>query len=252
MAGSIGDLPDAYLNRYSFEGLDVPGDIKRWAQLAGSKYADLRGRVLSAPNQKDGSIEVLMRIDTQLVKSAELDKKTKNLLERIVRMIDTGQQLTCSMGANVAYSVCSTCGNEARFANEYCEHLKPMRKGSLTIVPANQIRDLLSKDLLRPEWLTHTIASKHDIHEVLAGMSNKGVAVRNIELNHKVSFFELSVVATPAYPDAIALEKFARKQDESHPNYIKRLAREFSNEDVLMLYTELQDRGLIATACTVA
>ena len=42
MAGSIGDLPDAYLNRYSFEGLDVPSGTTRWAQLSGSKYSDLR------------------------------------------------------------------------------------------------------------------------------------------------------------------------------------------------------------------
>lgn len=34
---------------------------------------------------------------------------------------------TVSMGCNIEYSVCSICGNEARFASEYCTHVQ--RKG---------------------------------------------------------------------------------------------------------------------------
>lgn len=255
LKGSIGDLPDAYLNRFSFEGVTLPSEFAnnvRWEQLPGKKYADLRSQVISLPNQRDGSIEVLMRIDTKLVKSAAVEVKTRQLLERIVRMIDTGQKLTCSMGANVQESRCSTCGNLAQFAYQYCEHLKPTRKGGLTIVPANQIRDLLDKDFLRPEWIKHTVASKFDQEEIIKGASNKGVAVRNVELNHGVSFFELSVVATPAYADAIALEKLARMQTEDRSEYMKRLASVFTNEELLDVYEELKRRELVSSVCQVA
>lgn len=254
LSGSIGDLPDAYLNRYVYSGVELPKEFSKgkvtWQDLSGKKYADLRSKILSLPNQKDGSIEVLMRIDTNLVKSSQVESKTKKLLERIVRMIDTGQKLTCSMGANVMYSVCSSCGNLARFSNEYCEHLQH-RKGSLSIVPANQIRDLLDKDLLRPEWLRHTIASSFDVQEILKGTSNKGVAARNIEINHELSFFELSVVATPAYPDAVMIEKLARKQTESKKEYLERISRELGEDAVLELYSFLQERGLIGNSCSV-
>lgn len=258
LKGSIGDLPDAYLNRFVYEGLNIPSELNvpadklRWSQLPGKKYADFRAKALALPNQRDGSIEVLMRIDTKLVKSAAVEPKTRLLLERIIRMIDTGQRLTCSMGANVMESKCSSCGNTAKFAYEYCEHMKSNRKGGLTIVPANQIRDLLDQDVLRPEWLRHTIASKFDQEEIIKGASNKGVAVRNIELNHGVSFFELSVVATPAYADAIALEKLARRQTENKDEYMKRLASVMTNEELLDVYDELKARELVSSVCQVS
>ncbi|MFA5396579.1 MAG: hypothetical protein WC346_11285, partial [Methanogenium sp.] len=133
-----------------------------------------------------------------------------------------------------------------------CEHLKPTRKGGLSIVSANQVRDLLDKDYLRPEWLKHLVTSSFDVQEILKGASNKGIAVRNVELNHGVSFFELSVVATPAYPDAIVLEKLARQQTETSPEWIKRLASTFTNDEALDLYAELQKRGLISNLCQVS
>ena len=248
LAGSIGDLPDAYLNSFELGGLTAS---KLWKELDGSKNASLRQQILALPNQRDGAIEVMMRIDTKLIKSAEVKPKVRQLLDRIVRMIDTGQQLTCSMGANIAYSVCSTCGNEARFSNQYCIHLKPTHKGGITIAKANDLRDLLDKDLLRPEWLSHTVASKFDVNEILTGSSNKGIACRNVEINHEVSFFELSVVAMPAYAEAIVLEKLARKQDETHREHLRRLASEFGDDEVLELYAILQDRGLIGNSCMV-
>ena len=247
IAGSIGDLPDAFLRNFIY-----PSDltVSKWEELAGKDKGSTRLKVLGMPNQQDGSIEVLMRIDTNLVKSAQVNSTTKRLLERIVRMIDTGQQITCSMGSNVAFSNCSSCGNRAQFSNEYCNCLKH-RKGALSIVPANQIRDLLDKDVLREEWLKHTIANKFDINEIVNGSSNKSVASRNIELNHKLSFFELSIVGVPAYPDAKMLEKLARKSDETHKEHLRRLTAEFSNEDVLDIYEILQERGLISSQCTI-
>jgi hypothetical protein len=65
-AGAIGDLPDAYLNRFIY-----PDDVeeKNWEKLSTRKFDDKRASILSMPGQKDGAIEVLMRIDTQLDRS---------------------------------------------------------------------------------------------------------------------------------------------------------------------------------------
>jgi hypothetical protein len=247
-AGSIGDLPDAYLNRFNY-----PEDVKekKWSNLDGKDNHSKRTAILSTPDQKSGDIEVLMRIDTELVKSAAVNKKTKQLLERIVRMIDTGQQLTCSMGANVEYSRCSSCGNLARFATEYCEHLKPTRKGGIAIVYANDVRDMLDKDFLRPEWLKHIVASKYDVDEILKGSSNKGIAMRNAEINHVVSFFELSVVAVPAYPEAKMLEKLARKHDGDYDAYLKNIRNDIGDDVLLDIYSMMQKDEVISSMCEV-
>jgi len=245
--GSIGDLPDAYLNRFNY-----PDTInnKKWAALLDKKFDEQRISILKMPGQKLGDIEVLMRIDTTLSKNSSLDKKTQQALERIVRMIDTGQTLTCSMGTNVQYSVCSACGNTARFSSDYCDHLTK-RKGALTVVTSNELRDLLIAGTLRPEWLKHIVSSKYDVKDILEGISNRGIPVKNGEINHKLSFFELSIVAVPAYPEALMLEKLARKQDEEHKDYIKRMAAEFGEDAILDLYSYLQSQGKISSMCEV-
>ncbi|MFA5398665.1 MAG: hypothetical protein WC346_21805 [Methanogenium sp.] len=245
--GSIGDLPDAYLNRFVY-----PEGISGWKDLDGSKFAKQRQEILDTPNQKDGSIEVLMKIDTSLLhKKSVIEPKTLRGLERLVRMIDSGQRISCSMGTNVQYSTCSTCGNEAKFASDYCDHLTRGRKGALTIVTANQVRDLLDKDKLRPEWLKHVVASQYDIDEILKGSSNKGVAVINGEINHKLSFFELSVVGTPAYEIADALEKIASKVEGDYEQYLKQVRAELGDNVLVDLYSLLQQDGIISTGCEV-
>jgi hypothetical protein len=150
---------------------------------------------------------------------------------------------------NIQYSVCSTCGNTSHFSSQYCNHLKPGHKGGLTIVSANDIRDLLDKELLRPEWLKHLVASKFDVDEVLRGSSRKGVAVRNAEINHKTSFFELSVVATPAFFRADQLEKLARAQTEDRKEYLARIRREVGDDALLEIYPLLQEEGRISSLC---
>lgn len=246
--GSIGDLPDAFLNRFNYSD-DVKE--KRWASLSNKSKDDLRKRILEAKDQTLGDIEVLMRIDTQLVKSASHDSKTKQLLDRIIRMIDTGQQITCSMGCNVSYSACSVCPTTAKYSADYCSHLKPGNKGKLSSVPANQIRDMLDSEHLRPEWLPHIISSQRDLHEVLNGQSNRYVIARNLEINHELSFFELSVVASPAFKDAIVLEKYARKQDEGRDEYLRRLYKELGRDNVLDMYDLLIREGDISSACSL-
>jgi hypothetical protein len=252
IAGSIGDLPDAYLNKLTY-----PDEYKnyKWTDLVLSKdLAPIRAQILQMPMQKDGSIEVLMRIDTKLVNSAKVKRDVKSALARLIRMIDTGQQLTCSMGTNVSYSVCSACGNEARFATDYCDHLSQFKKGGLTIVTANQIRDLLDREKLRPEWLKWICANKFDAKEILSGLSNKGIAVRNGEINHILSFFELSVVGTPAFPEAILLEKYAKQaQYTSDYAYYKQQIRKQLGDDLLLdLYSDLKQDGLISSSCGIS
>jgi len=249
--GSIGDLPDAYLNKFNY-----PDDMtdKKWASLLDKKFDDKRLSILSTPNQKLGDIEVLMRIDTTLVTNSSLDKKTKQTLERIIRMIDTGQTLTCSMGTNVQYSACSACGNIARFSSDYCDHLTK-RKGALTVATSNELRDLLIAGTLRPEWLKHIVSSKYDAKDIIGGISNRGIPVKNGEINHKLSFFELSIVAIPAFPEALMLEKLAKIAKQTNGDreaYLEMIRKEVGDENLLDLYSILQKAGKISTMCEVS
>jgi hypothetical protein len=165
-------------------------------------------RVLNSPNQRDGSIEVLMRIDMEMAKRAMKHPQIGNMVKNIMRAIDTGQHLACSMGTDVQYSHCSVCGNEARFANEYCRDLMFKKNGTCSI-PANQMRDLLDSGRQRVEWVRHMMPREADFHELINGSSNRPILVKVAELNHELSFFELSVVARPAYPRGVELEKIA-------------------------------------------
>lgn len=248
LAGSIGDLPDAFLNKFIYPREFTAAN--NWIQLLGTKNDSLRARLLEYPMQKDGSIEVLMRINTDLIKSAEVIKSVKNALDRLVKMIDSGMKLFCSMGTNVMYSDCTVCGNRVEFSNQYCNHLKTGSKGGLFIVSANQVRDLLDAEKLRPEWLKHLITSARDVDEVLNGISNRGLSIKASEMNHELSFFELSVVGAPAYVKGEQLEKIAtRQQDEGKREYLRRMASEFGKDNILELYSFLQEEGVISNAC---
>ena len=261
--GSIGDLPDSFLNSFlwpeesylsvtsNLRDKAIPGKIIRWSDLLSRKYDDIRQKILMAPNQRDGSIEVLMRIDRTLVKSGNLLPDVKAALERIIRTIDTGGRLSCSMGANVDYSDCSTCGNRSYFSEQYCDHIRS-RKGSIQIVRANDVRDLLDKEILRPEWLKHTVVGSFDINEILNGIGNKGVAVRNVELNHGTSFFELSVVGRPAFLRGEQLEKVARQQTESKDEWLSRIRKELGDDTIMDIYDLLQKEGKISQGCEIS
>ena len=246
--GSIGDLPDAYLNRFI-----LPEDMKGkdWNDLDGIKFASKRQEILEIPNQKDGAIEVLMRIDASLLHQNILEPKTQRGLRDIIHAIDTGRKLYCSMGTNIAYSYCSIDGNRAAFSSDYCEHLKKGRKNGLVVVAANQVRDLLDKDILRPEWLKHIVASKFDVGEILKGDSNKGIAMRAIEINHKLSFFELSVVGTPAYEQADALEKVASQVDGDYLEYLKQQRKILGDNVLVDLWGMMQKDGVISQSCSI-
>jgi len=245
--GSIGDLPDAYLNKFIYpeEMLD-----KQWKNLLGVSNFEKRSKILSLPNQRDGAVEVLMRIDSSLINNSNIDSKVRSSLKDIISAIDRGLILTCSMGTNCATSICSVCGNEAAFASDYCSHLK-FRKGSLQIVNANDLRDLLNKDILRPEWLPHIVASSFDNSEILKGISNKGVAVKVGEINKGLSFFELSIVKTPAYTDALALEKVAKQTTGNREEYLREIRKQFGDDVLLDIYSLMQKDGKISNLCEI-
>ena len=245
IAGSIGDLPDAFLNRFII--LPQYG-VKRYADLLGPKNDQKRLGVLNMPNQKDGSIEVLMRIDVNLTRDASTNEKAKRTADRIVRMIDTGQKLACSMGTNIEYSVCATCGNLAHFASEYCDHIAK-RKGAISVISANQVRDLLSSGAIRPEWLQHLMISKMERNDVLQGYSSRNVAMRNVEMNHVLSFFELSIVGNPAFTRAQELERIASLIGGKSQATIE--WEKLTDEDMIKFVADAQDRCLISVGCNL-
>lgn len=73
------------------------------------------GPVISAKwNPELRTVEVLKAID-------------RKLAPEIVRGFEKGYMTDVSMGCRVPYTVCSVCGNKARTAKEYCNHIKMYR-----------------------------------------------------------------------------------------------------------------------------
>jgi len=184
---SIGDLHHSYLNRFNTSELGN----REWAALS----SDERNMVLAKrADHEDGSIEVLMAID-------------KKLSPKIARMLETGSPTACSMGTNIDYSECSICGNRAYVEEKYCNHIKHS-KGQYVLVSAAQIHDLIKKGSLEPEWLPWILQRPSDI-QVVKTAGRKMVYARAFELNYGLSFFELSIVANPAFSRGYKLEKIA-------------------------------------------
>lgn len=185
---SIGSLLGAYLNRFD---LSAYGN-REWEDLSSEERIEV---LTNREPEEDGSIEVLMAVDSHLSPS-------------VARMIDTDTEVGCSMGTNIDYSDCSVCGNRARFEYEYCNHVA-YSKGATVLIPANQIRNLLKEGKLRPEWIKWVLHREADQKEVLKGNTSRMVTATVFEINFGLSFFELSVVANPAYIRGYKLEKIA-------------------------------------------
>ena len=184
---SIGSLYGSYLNRFNTSKFGGA----RWYELQDDQRKDI---LTSRATDEDGSIEVLMGID-------------KKLSPSIARMVETDSPTGCSMGTNIDYSECSVCGNRAYYESGYCNHIK-YSKGSRVFVPASQLHDLLKKGALRVEWLPYILSRKSD-HESVANNDRRMVYANVFEVNYGLSFFELSVVANPAFHRGYKLEKVA-------------------------------------------
>jgi len=190
---AIGDLYAAYLNRFD---LSKYGN-REWNTLRD----DERAHVLAIRQpHEDGSIEVLMAVD-------------RKRAPKIARMIETDSPTGCSMGTNIDYSECTICGNRAYTEEGYCPHIK-FSKGQHLLIPASQTHDLIKKGALRSEWLPHIFSRPEDIKAVRKG-GRKMVYAKAFEVNYGLSFFELSVVANPAFNRGYKLEKVANMSKPS-------------------------------------
>ena len=199
---SIGDLYHSYLNRFDTSKYGS----KDWHDLQDEE----RGWILANRNAyEDGSIEVLMAVDRQLA-------------PKIARMLETGSPTGCSMGTNIDYSECTVCGNRAYVEEQYCPHIK-FSKGQNVLVPASQITDLVKKGVLKVEWLPWVLSRAEDISAVKTA-SRKMVYAKAFETNYGLSFFELSVVANPAFTRGYKLEKIASHKSSAQLIPIIRIA----------------------------
>ena len=194
---AIGELPGAFLNSFH-----LPDEFRgrRYAELDSFESKE-RQKVLAMDDQADGSVEVLMAIDRQLS-------------PRISRMVDSNQHLACSMGTNIDHSVCTACGNKAHYEHQYCAHIQ-FAKGGTHLIPAKDYRQLITAQIIRPEWLPKILSTDRDVRDVLEGSTNRMITARAFEINKDLSFFELSVVANPAYIKGQMLEKIATTEDGS-------------------------------------
>jgi len=213
---SIGDLIDAYLNKFELGTLSTKtwydlNDKERLGVLAdwlrkdklGSNLLESFGYDNCIEKQtRDGSIEVLMRID-------------RARAPKIARQIDLNEKIGVSMGTAISYSECSVCGNRAYYEKDYCDHIA-YGKGRPHIVNASGIRKLVDEGKLKPEWLRFVVQTPNDLKAVING-DRRTVQATAFEINYGLQFYELSVVSTPAYLRGYALEKVARqlKNDEN-------------------------------------
>jgi hypothetical protein len=228
---SIGELPDAYLNRFV-----LPDGYGKYAEVP----REGRHQVFAHPNQADGSIEVLMDIDPVLLNNQAKvgDSLARTRSASLLRMLDQDYPVGCSMGVNVSYSTCSVCGNRARTEKDYCPDVAYSKRGS-KLIGANQIRDLLDKNILEPEWIKHILPREGDRKDIFSGVSNRMVLARVFEINHELNFFELSLVANPAYPKGWKLEKIGK----SNKNMLKSAKIDFklvTNDVLLSKFDELE------------
>lgn len=187
LANAVGELLDAHLNRFD---LGTYGDLG-WKALSSEQKID----VLAAPDQMDGTIEVLMGIDR------------KRAPAHIARQIDVGEMVPVSMGTNVQFSDCSVCGNRAFWEKDYCDHV--LQKGRLFTAEAEDLRGLMKEGILRLEWMPWIVADQRELDTVLGSDRMGAVKVAGFEINHGLSFFELSFVANAAYYKGRSLEKVA-------------------------------------------
>ena len=189
---AIGNLHSAYLNRFDISKFGN----KEWQILDD----DARHYILANRNlHEDGSIEVLMAVD-------------RKLSPKIARMFETDSPVGCSMGTNIDYSECTICGNRAYTEENYCPHIK-FSKGQNVLVPAKQISELVKNGTIKKEWLPFILHRAQDLKAIADG-TRRMVYAKAFEVNYGLSFFELSIVANPAFHRGYKLEKIASMPDK--------------------------------------
>lgn len=231
ITNAVGDLVDAVLRdfnmgTFSSRAWHELNDSER-LQVIGSRIANSSGDELLraygvqefVPEQRDGSIEVLMKVDRKRAPA-------------IARQVDLGENIGVSMGTAIAYSECSVCGNQAQFEKDYCDHIAH-GKGRHHPVQANQYLDLVKKGTVKPEWLRHIFSSATEIKAVLQG-DRRTVYAKAFETNYGLQFYELSFVGNPAFNRGYMLEKVASQQNS---DWLKQI----SDDELLALYANLHE-----------
>jgi len=175
-----GDVPNDNGDMFRWGNVDKPEEpeLLRWDETLGKNvYQTFVGRGNFKNHQNDDVskavgviLDVVPNFDGRFIEAlvAVDNKKDPDL----VRSIDKGYVKAVSMGARVAYSLCSICGHIAKTESEYCAHVKNSKGGK--IYHEGAFRDVY-------------------------------------EDNRQVNFIELSWVTVPADRYALMLEKVARR-----------------------------------------
>jgi hypothetical protein len=235
VTNAIGDLVDSYLRQFDLGTLSSKtwhdlNDVERMSVIASflkddsgnelKKAYDISANPIS--EQLDGSIEVLMKIDRQRAPV-------------IARQIDMNEKVGVSMGTAIAYSECSVCGNRAYYEKDYCNHVAN-GKGRHHPVMASDMHGLVKQGSIKPEWIRHMFNSASEVRSVLTN-ERRMVYAKSFEINYGLQFYELSVVASPAYHKGYMLEKVAsQKTGVSDSEWLALM----EDEELLELYANLK------------
>jgi len=142
-----------------------------------------------APNHEGRFIENLLAVDS---------KKDPDL----VRSIDKGYINAVSMGARVAYSICSVCQHVAHNEEEYCDHIRHNKGGRI-----------------------YVNGGFKDVYE-----DNRGT-----------NFIELSWVTVPADRDALLLEKVANHYQENAIEAVATLISLYGEEQTKLILAQIKN-----------
>jgi hypothetical protein len=158
-----------------------------------------RGRpVASAYNDKTAMVDLII--------VADRDKCAEQ-----IQALESGRRVPTSMGAKVAFDVCTICGNRAPSRNEYCEHVKTAALepyGMCRVLPDGRVCGVMNPD---PKFF--------DISDVIVG------AAEESETLLKVASHMSSVISGAELADIFGLSKAAGDKDAS---IIKRIPGEIS------------------------
>lgn len=145
-------------------------------------------------------------------------KIDRKIAPTVVRSIEKGYMTDVSMGCRVPYSLCSICGNKARNAKEYCDHIKYFRR---KILPNGK---KVYEINISPKF--------HDISVVLNG-AEKVAKITDMQVvaNTKKGLTPIQKIAEEHQETDCALEKVASVQDIINdafelptPDYIQKKA----------------------------
>lgn len=204
-----GNVPNDNGDMFRWGSIDNPEEpeLMRFEQGLGRYvYQTFIGRG-NFKNHQNNDVSLAVGINLDVVANQE-GKFIENLLAvdankdpELVRSIDKGYINSVSMGARVAYSICSLCGHIAHNEDEYCDHIRNNKGGRI-----------------------YAEGGFKDVYE-----DNRGT-----------NFIELSWVTVPADRDALLLEKIASHVDEDAIEATACLLYSFGEEKTKKILTQIK------------